>query len=292
MFSLYDTEAEIVSRPCTSSQSGVCLRIMDASKSETKLLLLIQRQAGVSRRKAQELVLAGEVALNDSVVVDPFLLVEPAAVAKLSLRGHPLSLQAPELRVYRYHKPKGMLCSHDDPHEGNTVGRILRAEGLIGYSWAGRLDQDSEGLLLVTNDGVLLNHLSHPRYEVVKSYSVWLDRLPHRAALDSMLHEMKEGIHDDGDRLRILSGKVVGSPPHISIQLTEGRKREIKRLFAHFELSVARLLRLSIGPVELATLRPGMLERMMPAELETLRGSIQEPSESESSNTPETEGSS
>ena len=221
-------------------------------------------------------MLAGEVAIDDTLVMDPFLLVEPSTIAKLSLRGHPLSLQAPELRVYRYHKPKNMLCSHDDPHEGNTVGRVLRAEGLIGYSWAGRLDQDSEGLLLVTNDGLLLDHLSHPRYEVVKNYNVWLDRLPHRAALDGMLREMKEGIDDDGDRLRILSGKVEGNPPHISIQLTEGRKREIKRLFAHFELSVARLLRLSIGPVELATLRPGVLERIDTTQMDVLRRFVQD----------------
>ena len=254
---------------------------MDASKSETKLFLLVQRQAGVSRRKAEELVLAGEVSVENAVVMDPFVLIDPSTIDRLSLRGHPLSLQAPELRIYRYHKPKNMLCSHDDPHEGNTVGRILRAEGLIGYSWAGRLDQDSEGLLLITNDGVLLNQLSHPRYEVPKSYSVWLDRLPHRAALDGMLREMKEGIDDDGDRLRILSGRVVGNPPHISIQLTEGKKREIKRLFAHFDLSVARLLRLSIGPVELATLRPSKLERIPPAELDKLRDSVQATSDSE-----------
>ena len=254
---------------------------MDASKSETKLFLLIQRQAGVSRRKAHELILAGEVAIDDTPVSDPFLLIEPGTVGTISLRGHPVSLQAPELRVYRYHKPKGMLCSHDDPHEGNTVGRILRAEGLIGYSWAGRLDQDAEGLLLVTNDGVLLNHLSHPRYEVPKSYNVWLDRLPHRAALDDMLREMKQGIDDDGDRLRILSGKMVGNPPHISLQLTEGRKREIKRLFAHFELAVVRLLRQSIGPVELGNLRQGTLERTTSAELETLRDFIQETADSD-----------
>ena len=252
---------------------------MDSSKPEKKLLLLIQRQAGVSRRKAQELILAGEVAIDNSPVTDPFLLIDPGTIGTLSLRGHPLSLQSPELRVYRYHKPKGMLCSHDDPHEGNTVGRILRSEGLIGYSWAGRLDQDAEGLLLVTNDGVLLNQLSHPRYEVPKRYNVWLDRLPHRAALDSMLHKMKEGIDDDGDRLRILSGKMVGNPPHISLQLTEGRKREIKRLFAHFELAVVRLFRLSIGPVELGGLRPGTLERMTIAEVEILHDFVGETSE-------------
>ena len=236
-----------------------------------KLFLLIQRQAGVSRRKAQELISAGEVAIDDNPVTDPFLLIEPEAIQQLVLRGHPLSLQSPELRVYRYHKPKGMLCSHDDPHEGDTVGRILRAEGFFGYSWAGRLDQDAEGLLLITNDGVLLNRLTHPRYEVPKTYRVWLDRLPKRVVLDGMLKEMRQGIDDDGDRLRIASGHIAGSPLHVILQLTEGKKREIKRLFAHFQLQVVRLLRIAIGPVELGGLRSGTLERMTDADTEILR---------------------
>lgn len=254
---------------------------MDSPTQEKKLFLLLQRQAGVSRRKAQDLIAAGEVTIDSIPVTDPFLVIEPGAMGKLALRGHPLPLQSPEFRVYRYHKPKGMLCSHDDPHEGNTVGRVLRSEGFIGYSWAGRLDQDAEGLLLITNDGVLLNQLSHPRYEVLKAYRVWLDRLPARAALDDMLREMKRGIEDEGERLRILSGRAAGNPPHVMLQLTEGKKREIKRLFAHFQLQVVRLLRISIGPVELGGLRPGALERMPFAELEKLRGFVQATSESD-----------
>jgi len=248
---------------------------MDSPKPEMKLFLLIQQQAGVSRRKAQELISAGEVTIDNSLVTDPFLRIEPSVIGNLALRGHSLSLQSPELRVYLYHKPKGMLCSHDDPHEGNTVGRILRAEGFIGYSWAGRLDQDAEGLLLVTNDGVLLNHLSHPRYEVPKTYRVWLDSLPKRAVLDEMLREIKGGIDDDGDRLRITSSHIAGSPPHVVLQLAEGKKREIKRLFAHFDLQVVRLLRIAIGPVELGTLGSGILARMTDADAEILRNSTQ-----------------
>ncbi|MFC2082998.1 pseudouridine synthase [Candidatus Bipolaricaulota bacterium] len=246
--------------------------MMDSSKPATKLFLLLQKQAGVSRRKAQELISSGEVAIGGHTISDPFLPLDLEAIQELTLRGHPLSLQPPEHRVYRYHKPKGMLCSHDDPHEGNTVGRVLRAEGFIGYSWAGRLDQDAEGLLLVTNDGVLMNQLSHPRYEVPKTYRVWLDQFPKRVILDGMLREMEAGIDDEGDRLRVLSGKIAGNPPHVVLRLAEGKKREIKRLFAHFQLQVVRLLRLAIGPVELNGLRPGALERMTEAETETLRG--------------------
>ena len=253
--------------------------IMDSPNTKIKLLLLVQRQAGVSRRKAQELISAGEVTIDDGVVTDPFLLIQPEAIQRLVLRGHPLSLQSPELRVYRYHKPKGMLSSHDDPHEGNTVGRILRSEGFFGYSWAGRLDQDAEGLLLITNDGVLLNQLSHPRYEVPKTYRVWLDGLPKRVVLDGMLQEMTQGIDDDGDRLRISSGHIAGSPPHVILQLTEGKKREIRRLFAHFQLPVVRLLRIAIGPVELGGLPPGTLERMTDTDVRILYGFAQETSD-------------
>ena len=240
-----------------------------------KLFLLIQRQAGVSRRKAQELISAGEVVIDGCAATDPFVLVGPETIQQLVLRGHPLSVQSPELRVYRFHKPKGMLSSHDDPHEGNTVGRVLRAEGFFGYSWAGRLDQDAEGLLLITNDGILLNRLTHPRYEIPKTYRVWLDRLPKRVVLDGMLQEMRGGIDDDGDRLRITSGHIAGSPPHVILQLTEGKKREIKRLFAHFQLQVVRLLRIAIGPVELGGLRSGALERMTDADTEILRSFAQ-----------------
>lgn len=249
---------------------------MDTAEAEKKLFRIIQRQAGVSRRKAQDLIAAGEVTIGGQPVLDPFVLIDPETTSGLCLRGHPLSLDRPELRVYRYHKPKGMLCSHDDPHEGNTVGRILRSEGMIGYSWAGRLDQDAEGLLLVTNDGILLNQLSHPRYEVAKTYSVWLDRLPSRANLTQMLHQMTQGIDDDGDRLRIASGTIIGSPAHVQLRLTQGRKREIKRLFTHFDLQVVRLLRTAIGSVELGDLRPGTLQQMTSAAIATLRGGIQD----------------
>ena len=250
---------------------------MEPSEKTVKLFLIIQRQAGVSRRKAQDLVASGEVGVDGAVVQYPYQLVDPDDVERLSLRGHPLSLRPPEHRVYRFHKPNGMLCSHDDPHEGNTVGRVLRSEGFIGYSWAGRLDQDAEGLLLVTNDGGLLNGLTHPRYEVVKTYRVWVDRPPRRTAVDAMLQEMQRGIVDDGDRLRIVAGRMVGRPPAVELQLTEGRKREIKRLFGHYGLQVTRLLRVSIGPIQLGPLRPGSIERLSDEDVDRLRRVLRTP---------------
>lgn len=247
---------------------------MSTHRDVQKLFALVQQQAGVSRRKAQELISVGEVSVDGHVVQDPFFSMQADSVEWLRIRGHPLSLHAPEHRVYRYHKPTGMLCSHDDPHEGNTVGRVLRAEGFIGYTWAGRLDQDAEGLLLISNDGELINQLSHPRFEVIKTYHVWLRRTPNATELRRILAEMRRGIESDGDRLRIRNGTMAGNPAHPVVHLSEGKKREVKRLFSHFDLEVVRLRRTALGSVQLDNLPPGRLDRMSDADVETLRQAV------------------
>jgi len=247
----------------------------DRDGEPRKLLRVLQTQSGVSRRKAQELIEAGELELNGAVVVDPFLAVKAGSVTALRLRGHPLSSLPPESRAYRYHKPIGMLCSHDDPHYGNTVGRVLRAEGFIGYTWAGRLDQDSEGLILLANDGWIVHRLTHPRYEVRKSYHVWLARTPPPKTMNRVFDAMHQGIDDRGERLRIVRGSLSGRPTHAVLTLTEGKKREIRRLFSHFDLEVVRLRRVSIGPVKLGSLASGAFARLSPDEMADLHDAIE-----------------
>lgn len=239
---------------------------MQREDEPRRLLQWIQRHAGVSRRKAQDLIASGEVSLNGKPVTDPFLPVSQAGIQKLALRGHPLPIESPESRIYRYHKPRDVLCSHDDRFYGNTVGRVLRAEGFVGYTWAGRLDRDAEGLLLLSNDGDLIHAFTHPRYEVPKTYHVWLERLPKADAMGRIFSEMRKGIADEGDTLRILEGRVEGRPARATIVLAEGRKHEVKRLFAHFGLDVTRLVRSSIGPVKLENLRPGEISRLSSAQ--------------------------
>ena len=235
-----------------------------------RLLQLIQQRAGVSRRKAQALIASGEVALNGEPATNPFAQVNATHIRSLALRGHPLALDPPEPRVYRYHKPRDVLCSHDDPFDGNTVGRVLRAEGFMGYAWAGRLDRDAEGLLLVTNEGGLVQAFTHPRYQVQKVYRVWVERLPKPDAMRRIFERMRSGIADDGDTLRILAGRVEGRFAYATVTLAEGRKHEVKRLFAHCGLPVVRLLRVAIGPVELGGLPAGDLARLSPAEEKTI----------------------
>jgi 23S rRNA pseudouridine2605 synthase len=234
----------------------------DDRPGDVKLFRFLQTQAGVSRRNAIDLIRAGEVAVDGRPVVDPFLALEPNSARHLALRGHPLSLEPREPRVYRFHKPAGMLCSHDDPFCGNTVGRLLRAEGFLGYTWVGRLDQDAEGLLLLSNDGGVIQAFTHPRYEVRKVYHVWITGSPSDADLVRALHAMETGVEDDGEFLRTVAGTIEGRPRHAVVTLVEGRKHEIKRLFAHFGFTVSRLVRVAIGPVELGGLAPGTSERL------------------------------
>jgi len=227
-----------------------------------KLLQWTQQQAAVSRRKAKELIENGEVSVNGQTEREPSLLVDPEGLRTLSLRGQPLPIEPPELRIYRYHKIRDTLCSHDDPHEGNTLGRVLRAEGFIGYTWAGRLDQDAEGLLVVSNDGQLIHAFTHPSFEVPKTYRVWLAPPPNRRKMESAFDAMQRGIEEGGDRLRILEGRLPARSAYAQVTLAEGKKHEVKRLFAHFGYRVTRLLRIRVGQIELGDLPPGSFSRL------------------------------
>jgi len=240
-----------------------------------RLWRLVQEGAGVSRRKAQELVRAGEVEFEGEPVFDPYLELDPDAPKTLYLRGQPLSLSPRKFRVYLYHKPRGVLCSHDDPHTGNTIGRVLRSEGFIGYTWAGRLDRDAEGLVLLANNGNLIARLTHPRYQVRKVYHVFISNPPSLSRMREIFSEMKQGIADAGETLRIVKGEVQGPSRQVVLTLTEGHKHEIKRLFRHFGLAVARLKRVAIGPVKLPSdLPPGKIIRMGKDELSRLYAAV------------------
>ena len=243
---------------------------MNNKAVETKLWRIVQERSGVSRRKAQDLIARGEVDVNKVTIRDPFAPVLQGSVSSLHLRGQPLSLESPQPRVYRHNKQAGVLCSHDDPHCGNTLGRILRSEGFIGYTWAGRLDQDAEGLVLITNDGGIVQRLTHPSYSVRKVYHVWLARFPNAQEARKIYAEMKRGIRDDNQLLRVIRAETSGRPPHAVITIAEGRKHEVKRLFAHFRLEVVRLRRVSLGPVALGNLRPGGIARLDRPEMEVL----------------------
>ena len=251
-----------------------------------RLLQLVQRRAGIARRKAQRLIEQGEVRLDGQTLTNPFLEVDPETVRELEVRGRRVPLEPREPAVYKLYKPAGMLSSLYDPKHPNTVGRLLQRRGLggQGLAIAGRLDRDAEGLLLLTNDGELVNLLTHPRYEVEKVYHVVIPRLlPYRHVYE-MFRKMQRGVRDGGEVLRIRRGRIVERSRNrtvLELVLTEGKKHEVKRLIKHFKLPLERLVRVGHGPVALGKLRPGELKRLTTPErraLEALKKRLGSPS--------------
>ena len=221
-------------------------------------------EAGVaSRRAGEKLILEGRVAVNDEVVRALGTKVEPGADA-VSVDGTPVR---PKRKLYiALNKPPGFLCTRDDPEERRTIGELLPREWRHLAS-VGRLDRDSEGLLLVTNDGALSLSLTHPRYKIEKEYEVRIDKPfdpAHRAKL-------LRGFHIIGGRAKAESVDIV-SPQLLKIVLLQGIKRQIRLMLYELGYEVVQLCRMRIGPLKAGKLKPGEWRLITPRELEALKG--------------------
>jgi 23S rRNA pseudouridine2605 synthase len=220
--------------------------------------------AGVaSRRAAEELIRGGRVAVGGEVAVDPARDVDGSVA--VTVDGRPV--QAPEERVvWLVNKPAGVVSTAKDTHGRPTVTSLVRAPGRRLYP-VGRLDVDTTGLILLTDDGDLANHLTHPRYEVPKTYVAEVEggRVP-----EIKLRRLREGVTlDDGPTapagVRQLRSGV------LELTLREGRKRQVKRMCALIGHPVKRLSRVAFGPLQLGDLGPGGVRRLSPAEVQRLR---------------------
>jgi pseudouridine synthase len=217
-------------------------------------------RAGVaSRRKADELIKAGRVTVNgEQGQLNTFV----AGDDDVRLDGRPLAKQ--KLAYVLLHKPLGVLTTASDPQGRPTVVDLVRVDSRVVP--VGRLDADTTGALLLTNDGELAHRLAHPRYEVDKVYVVELDA----PANDEQLDQLARGVElDDGPtapaRVRRLGGT--------SLELTihEGRNRQVRRMVEAIGRGVVRLHRSRYGPLTLEGLEPGAWRRLEPSEVERLR---------------------
>jgi pseudouridine synthase len=217
-------------------------------------------RAGVaSRRKADELIRAGRVTVNgEQGQLNTFV----AADDDVRLDGRPLAKQ--KLAYVLLYKPLGVLTTASDPQGRPTVVDLVRVDSRVVP--VGRLDADTTGALLLTNDGELAHRLAHPRYEVDKVYVVELDA----PANDEQLDQLARGVElDDGPtapaRVRRLGGT--------SLELTihEGRNRQVRRMVEAIGRGVVRLHRSRYGPLTLEGLEPGAWRRLEPSEVERLR---------------------
>jgi 23S rRNA pseudouridine2605 synthase len=223
--------------------------------------------AGVaSRRSAETLIAAGRVSVGEEIVTDPARDVDEDS--RVSLDGRLLT--GPEPRVlYALNKPIGVVSTARDTHGRRTVTELVPARGLRLYP-VGRLDVDSSGLILLTNDGELANRLTHPRFQVPKTYRARLGGAP--IAKDA-LRALREGVRLEDGRTAPAQVRRVGGAGSNVIELTihEGRNRQVRRMCQAIGHPVLELERTRFGPLALDGMAPGAHRRVGDAEVERLR---------------------
>ena len=215
-------------------------------------------RAGVaSRRDAEKLLADGAVRLNGKAVTHPATFVAAGDIVQVNGRV----VDPPErTRMWRYHKPSGLVTTHKDPEGRPTVFDKLRQQ-LPRVVSVGRLDLTSEGLLLLTNDGALARRLELPSTGWLRRYRVRVFGVPDEAALRSLAR----GITVSGVRYGPIEAALdarKGDNTWLTVSLREGRNREVRRVMAHLGLSVSRLIRVAYGPFQLGTLERGGVEEI------------------------------
>ncbi|WP_298745054.1 pseudouridine synthase [uncultured Brevundimonas sp.] len=237
----------------------------EGPKRSERIAKAMARAGIASRREVERLIGLGKVAVNGKILDTPATLVSRDDV--ITVDGKPIG-SAQATRVWRYHKPAGLLTSHTDPAGRPTVFDALPS-GLPRVISVGRLDLNTEGLLLLTNDGELSRALELPSTELVRQYRARARGRVTQAQLDAL----KDGVTVDGVRYGPIEATLdkakesEGAAPAnlwISVSITEGKNREVRKVLEHLGLTVNRLIRLAYGPFQLGTLPTGSVEEVGP----------------------------
>jgi 23S rRNA pseudouridine2605 synthase len=232
-----------------------------------RLQKIISAAGITSRRASEELILAGRVAINGFVVTELGSKADPDRDT-VTVDGKPLTIAAKRLYILLY-KPVGYMTTLDDPEGRPLVTELLKEIGERVYP-VGRLDYNTEGLLLLTNDGEWANHLMHPRHEVEKEYHVRVRGKVHRSQLD----QLAGGVDIEGKKTapaRVSMIKEGEQNDWFSLTIHEGRNRQVRRMCEAVSLSVVRLRRVRYGMLSLDTLKPGEFRFLTEAEVSGLR---------------------
>jgi len=209
---------------------------------------------------------AGRVRVNGEVVTEMGLRVVPGRDS-VEVDGEKLSV--PDVRWIAFHKPAGVLTTRSDPHGGKTVYDILPAD-CSGLRYVGRLDRDAQGLILLTNDGEESFRLQHPS----GGFERWYEVEVAGTVDEGVINELLQGVELDDGPARAKRAKVLQMGPvvsRVSLVLTEGRKREVRRMMSAVGHHVLKLCRVQFGPVKLGDLGPGEWRELTAAEVKALR---------------------
>lgn len=226
-------------------------------KAGERIAKLVARAGLCSRRDAEEWITQGRVAVNGRVINSPALDVTVRDV--VTVDGKPLP-ERERTRLFLYHKPRGLMTTHDDPEGRPTVFDNL-PEGLPRLISIGRLDFNTEGLLLLTNDGGLSRALEHPDTGWLRRYRV----RAHGEVTQAQLDELKNGIEVDGVKYGSIDATLErdqGANVWVVFAIREGKNREVRNVMAHLGLEVNRLIRVSYGPFQLGEIAEGQVEEI------------------------------
>ncbi|HJO94203.1 MAG TPA: pseudouridine synthase [Victivallales bacterium] len=225
-----------------------------------RLVKYISAAGIASRRKSFTLIQNGEVKVNNMTVYEPSLIIKKEDIVHFNDRE--VDISAP---VYiMLNKPRGYTCTSADPYAHKKADDLINMKGCRLFS-IGRLDKDSEGLILFTNDGNFTNKICHPRHNIHKTYEVSVTT----PLKNSDLQEIKKGIIDSGELLRAVSVILI-SKNRYQFVLNEGKNREIRRIVKYFKSSVNELKRVAIGQLKLKDLPIGKWKKLSSTELEQL----------------------
>ncbi len=229
----------------------------DTPEKGDRIAKVLARAGICSRREAEKLIELGRVAVNNRKLETPAFLVSPTDL--VTVDGKPIP-QADKTRLWRYHKPSGLVTTHKDPQGRPTVFQRL-PEDMPRVVSVGRLDLNSEGLLLLTNDGELARRLELPSTGWLRRYRVRV----HGQVDAERLAELAKGVSVEGVNygpIQALLDRQQGANAWLTVSLREGKNREIRKVMDHLGYPVTRLIRLSYGPFQLGQLAPGQADEV------------------------------
>ena len=238
----------------------------DGDREGERLQKVLARAGVGSRRVSEDMIEAGRISVNGAVVQVQGMRVDPAR-DKIAVDGVRVEIRDDRV-TYAMNKPPGVITAMSDDRNRPTVGDMVGdlAPGLVHV---GRLDQDTEGLLLLTTDGELAHRLAHPSYGVRKTYLAQVS-----GSVPRDLHKrLRGGIDLDDGPVKVDSFRVVDTHAGqsvVEVVLHEGRKHIVRRLLAEVGLPVSRLTRTAVGPIELRAMRSGTIRKLSRQELGTL----------------------
>lgn len=234
-------------------------RVNTPNSSAERIAKFLSAAGICSRRDAEKLVAEGRVRVNGNTLKTPATLVGKGDVVEVD--GKIVKNKTLTPRVFIYHKPAGLVTTHKDERGRATVFEML-PEDLPRVVSVGRLDQNSEGLLLLTTSGALARAMELPKNALPRTYRVRIRGTP----METHLAQLKRGVVVEGVKYAPITVKQEsakeGRNQWLTLTLREGKNREIRRIFEKFDLPVSRLIRIGYGPFSLDDLKPGEVEEV------------------------------